>query len=229
MSLNSLIFRVGAILFDLDGTLVDSTASVGRIWSVWARHHNLDPDWVIEQAHGRRSIETIQLCAPWLDAEAETERMESLEIDDTQELTVIPGTLELLRSLPAHRWGIVTSGTRPLATSRIRNAGLSEPRVLVTATEVKEGKPSPEPYIRGSQLVGFAPQQCLVFEDTPAGIGSARNAGMQAVGLTTTYAVEQLEGATAVIPDLRSIRVTLQDGLLEVHVASAKTVSALGS
>src|SRR6185369_484916 len=122
-----------AILFDLDGVLVDSTGSVGRVWKLWAERHGLDPTAVIKSAHGRRSIETIRANAPWLDAEDENVIVEQAEIDDTLDLAIIPGASQLLSTLPADRWTIVTSGTRPLATSRLKAPGLPVPDKLVTA------------------------------------------------------------------------------------------------
>jgi sugar-phosphatase len=202
-------FQVRAILFDLDGVLVDSTASVGRVWRVWAERHHLEPGPVIKAAHGRRSIETIRACAPWLDAAAENVIVEQAEIDDTRDLEVIPGAPQLLAMLPPERWAVVTSGTRPLSTSRLRAAGLPIPNALVTANEVVHGKPSPEPYLKGAELLGFAPGDCLVIEDTPPGIKSAHAAGMKCIALLTTYNAEKLSAADAIARDLRDIAVSL--------------------
>ena len=202
-------FQARAILFDLDGVLVDSTASVGRVWRVWAERHGLDPETVIRSAHGRRSIETVRACAPWLDAEAENVIVEQMEIDDTRDLAVIAGANELLGRLPDERWAVVTSGTRPLSTSRLRAAGLPIPKVLVTANEVTNGKPSPEPYLKGAELLGFAPADCIVLEDTPPGIAAAHAAGMKCIALLTTYPSGKLAEADAVIRDLRDIHISL--------------------
>jgi sugar-phosphatase len=224
---NSQNFSARAILFDLDGVLVDSTGSVGRVWRAWAERHGLNAEQVIRAAHGRRSIETIRACAPWLDAGAENEVVEQTEIDDTRDLAVIAGAGRLLAILPVERWAVVTSGTRALATSRLRAAGLPIPDALVTANEVTNGKPSPEPYLKGAESLGYAAADCLVIEDTPPGIESAHAAGMKCVALLTTYAAETLTAADAIIRDLRDVTISLAHctRTLVVHVATAEARS----
>jgi sugar-phosphatase len=164
---------------------------------------------VIRSAHGRRSIETIRANAPWLDAEAENVIVEQMEIDDTRDLAVMLGANALLGQLPAERWAVVTSGTRALATSRLRAAALPVPSAMVTANEVTNGKPSPEPYLRGAELLRFAPADCIVIEDTPPGIAAAHAAGMKCIALTTTYQADKLARADAVVRDLRGMRISL--------------------
>lgn len=200
-------FRCGAILFDLDGVLVSSTAAVARQWRLWAHERNIPPEEVLRIAHGRRTIEIVQLLAPELDAEAETRHVEAREAADTDGVEVIRGARELLASLPQERWAVVTSGTRLLALSRLKLGKLPQPRGLVTADDVREGKPHPGPYLQGAQLLGIASDECLVIEDAPAGIESAHAAGMQAIGLTTTYPASDLEQAEALAPDLTALRV----------------------
>jgi len=217
-----------AILFDLDGVLVDSTGSVGRVWKLWAERHGLDPTAVIKSAHGRRSIETIRANAPWLNAEDENVIVEQAEIDDTLDLAIIPGASQLLSKLPAERWTVVTSGTRPLATSRLKAAGLPVPDKLVTANDVVNGKPNPEPYLKGAELLGFAPADCVVIEDTPPGIQAAHAAGMKCIALLTTYPAEKLREAEAIIPDLRAIGISLANCthsmVLSLNTSSATRV-----
>ena len=212
-------FHCAAILFDLDGVLVDSTHSVARFWKQWAAQHNVSPEEAVRVAHGRRTLETVRLLAPHLDAEAETLRIEAIEADDSSALERVKGALELLSSLPDGRWAVVTSGTRYLATRRLANNGLPQPRAFVTADEVSQGKPHPEPYLTGAELLRLAPQECLVFEDAPAGIESAHAAGMTASALATTYPRAELAHADAVIRDLAQVRARLNgDGRLEVVV-----------
>jgi sugar-phosphatase len=215
---------VRAVLFDLDGVLVDSTDSVGRVWRDWAVRHGFDPEAVIHSAHGRRSIETVREWAPHLDAEKENAIIERAEIEDTRDLTVIAGAAQLLATLPPERWAVVTSGTRALATSRLKAVGLPVPKALITADEVRNGKPSPEPYLKGAKLVGFAPEDCLVFEDTPPGIEAAHAAGMRCVALTTTYEREKLTTAEATITDFRDISFSLANcsQSLVINVSSAR-------
>ncbi|HKW27181.1 MAG TPA: HAD family hydrolase [Terriglobales bacterium] len=212
-------FHCAAILFDLDGVLVDSTHSVARFWKRWAAEHNVSPEEAVRVAHGRRTLETVRLLAPHLDAEAETLRIEAIEADDSSALERVKGALELLTALPAERWAVVTSGTRYLATRRLANNGLPQPVAFVTADEVSQGKPHPEPYLKGAELLHLSPGECLVFEDTPAGIESAHAAGMTAVGLATTYPVAELAHAEAVIRDLSQVQARVNgDGCLEVIV-----------
>jgi sugar-phosphatase len=212
-------FHCTAILFDLDGVLVDSTHSVARFWKRWAAEHNVSSEEAVRVAHGRRTLETVRLLAPHLDAEAETLRIEAIEADDSSALERVKGALELLSSLPAERWAVVTSGTRYLATRRLANNGLPQPIAFVTADEVSQGKPHPEPYLKGAELLRLPPQECLVFEDAPAGIESAHAAGMTAVALATTYPVAELAHAEAVIRDLSQVRARLDGhGRLEVVI-----------
>ena len=212
------IFSCTAILFDLDGVLVDSTASVARQWELWAKEHDVPVAAAIHAAHGRRTLETIRLLAPHLDAEAETIRLEAREADDADALKRVNGSLELLSSLPPKRWAVVTSGTRYLATRRLQRNGLPAPVAFVTADEVSQGKPHPEPYLKGAELLGVPPRQCLVFEDAPAGIESAHAAGMIAVGVATTYPAAGLTRADAVVQDLSHVRARVNGDGLEVFL-----------
>jgi sugar-phosphatase len=212
-------FECAAILFDMDGVLVDSTAAVAGTWSRWAAIHSLDPKLVIDGAHGRRSIETVRAFAPHLDAEAEANRIESAEAMELNTVTVIPGALRLLRNLPSEQWGVVTSATRPMAVVRLRDAGFPTPRILVTADDVIHGKPHPEPYLKGAAGLELAPEQCIVFEDSPAGISAATAASMRVIGLLTTYPAEELHLAQAKIQDFTKIKVERNgSGKLEITV-----------
>lgn len=191
---------------------MDSTPSVERVWRTWAAKYGLDPEHIASQAHGRRSIETIRAVAPQLDAEKENIRVEQMEIDDKEGVTALAGAAELLAHLPADRFAIVTSATRPLAVARLGYAGLPVPRQMITANDVMHGKPAPEPFLKGAALLGFNPADCLVFEDSPAGIASARSAGMQAIALQTTYPAEKLQDANAIIGSLADVKAILLDG-----------------
>jgi mannitol-1-/sugar-/sorbitol-6-phosphatase len=213
------LFLCSAILFDLDGVLVDSTRSVSRQWRHWASEQGIDPEKVLAIAHGVRTIEVIQRLAPHLDLEAEVRRIERREAEDTDAVAVMPGAAELIRSIPERRWCVVTSGTRLLATARLRLAGLPTPRVLVTADEVSKGKPDPEPYLRGAELLGgVKPTECLVIEDAPAGIRAAHAGGMKAIALSSTYPASDLREADAVVGSLEQLRVSAQEGKLQVDL-----------
>ncbi|MBZ5490899.1 MAG: HAD family hydrolase [Acidobacteriia bacterium] len=216
-----MIFSAKAILFDMDGVLMDSTPSVERVWRTWAAKHGFDPERVASLAHGRRSVETIRAVAPQLDAEKENIVVEQMEIDDKEGVTALPGAAELLTHLPPDRFAIVTSATRPLAVARLGYAGIPVPRHMITANDVIHGKPSPEPFLKGAALLGFVPAECLVFEDSPAGIASARSAGMKAIALQTTYPADQLQAAHAIIGNLADVKATLRDGDVALELASS--------
>ena len=201
-------FHCSAILFDLDGVLVDSTRQVDREWREWAARKGVDGDAVMAIAHGVRTIEVIRRVAPHLDVEAEASAIENHEAQDQTGVVVMPGALDLVRSIPAGRWGVVTSGSRLLARNRLRYCGLPVPEVLVTSDDVTNGKPDPEPYLKGAQGLGFQPSDCLVIEDAPAGIQSARAGGMAVIGMASTYALEKLAEADAVIQKFEGMRVT---------------------
>ena len=213
------IFRCAAVLFDLDGVLVDSTRSVERQWRAWAREQGIDGDKVMAVAHGVRTIEVIRAVAPHLDAEAEVRKLESREAHDRDGVIAMPGAIELVHSIPADRWCVVTSGTRLLASARLRLFGIPVPKVMVTADDVAQGKPHPVPYLKGAELLGVNPAQCLVIEDAPAGIESAHSAGMKVIALASTYAADALTRANTVIGKLEKIRITSNgNGMFNVEV-----------
>ena len=211
-------FNCSAILFDLDGVLVDSTRSVARQWRLWAEENNISPEKVLEIAHGRRTIEVVRILAPHLDDKAEESKIEKREADDIDGVAVMPGAAELLKSIPASCWCVVTSGTRYLATSRLRFAQLHIPHVLVAADDVQRGKPDPEPYLKGAQLLQVRPAECLVIEDAPNGIRSAQAGGMKAIALTSTYHATELKEADAVVQNLKQIKVRWAEGDRKLQV-----------
>ncbi len=171
-------------------------------------------------AHGVRTIEVIRAVAPHLDAEAEVRKLESREADDRDGVAVMPGAVDLVRAIPEGRWGVVTSGTRHLASTRLRLAGVPVPDVLITADDVANGKPHPGPYLRGAELLGANPAECLVIEDAPAGIESAHAGGMKVIALTSTYPASALSEADVVIPKLDRIQVALNGArMLTVNVS----------
>jgi len=200
--------QCSGVLFDLDGVLVDSTPAVARVWTKWAAKHGFVPDEVVRQAHGRPSIATIRDLLPHADAEAENREVERGEIEDVEGVIPLPGALELMQALPQDRWTIATSCTRRLAEVRIRAAGLPLPKHMITSTDVEHGKPHPEPYIKGAQILGFAPADCIVVEDAPAGIRAGKAAGARVLALRTTAGDAELteSGATWIIDNLAAVR-----------------------
>ena len=200
-------FRCLAVLFDLDGVLVDSRAVIERHWARWARGRELDLAGVLALAHGRRTVETIRLVAPHLDADREAADLAAAEGPDTDGLIVMEGARELVAALPPRAWAVVTSGTRPTADTRLRHAGLPPPVVLVTADDVRRGKPDPEGYATAAARLGIGASDCVVVEDAPAGLAAARAAGMRAIGLTSQSPPAELADADVVIRSLRELRV----------------------
>jgi mannitol-1-/sugar-/sorbitol-6-phosphatase len=186
---------------------VDSTPAVARCWSRWAVQFGFNADEVVRQAHGRPSIVTLRELMPDGDYDEENRKMEQWEIEDTDGVVPLPGVMELLRALPMEQWAIVTSCTRPLAEVRIRVAGLPWPKKLVTSADVKRFKPDPDPYLRGAELLGLTPAECVVVEDAPAGISAGRAAGSRVLALRTTEADEFLKdaGATWIVDDLSKV------------------------
>jgi sugar-phosphatase len=213
------IFYCKAILFDMDGVLVNSGNAVERVWRKWALEHHLDPAYVVQHAHGRRSSETLRVVAPHLEAGQENLKVEQMEIEDTEGIIAVPGAAELLRSLPPERFTIVTSATPALALARLQYVGIPIPERFITADDVVNGKPSPEPYLKGAALLGFAAPDCLVFEDTPAGIRAAKAAGMRVIAVQTTYPAEELTVADTLVKSLAAVKARLAEDLIEVVVS----------
>jgi sugar-phosphatase len=198
------------VLFDLDGVLVDSTPAVARVWTIWANKHGFDPDETVRRAHGRPSLTTIRELLPNADYAAENDLVERMEIEDVDGVIPLPGAVELLRALPADAWTIVTSCTRRLALVRLRAAGIPIPRSFVSSTDIVNGKPHPEPYLKGAELLGVTPQDCVVFEDAPAGIRAGKAAGAQVIALQTTErdALLREAGADWIVKDGDAVRVS---------------------
>ncbi|HET7598792.1 MAG TPA: HAD-IA family hydrolase [Gemmatimonadales bacterium] len=201
-----------AVLFDLDGVLVDSTEFVERQWHEWAAWRGLDPAPFLRVCHGRRATETIQLAAPELDAEAEVARFRAMPVPEDPVLHPLPGAAELLAELPAGTWAVVTSGSRASAERRLAAAGLPRPPVLVAAEDVRHGKPSPEGYLRAASRLGVPATECVVIEDAPPGIEAARAAGAIVIALIGTYSADQLPPSDYRIGALSELR-----DLLRIH------------
>lgn len=186
-----------ALLFDMDGVLVDSTPAVARVWTIWAKARGLDPDDVVRRAHGRPSIATIRELLPNGDHHAEDQAVEKAEIEDLEDIVALPGATQLLSQLSANRFAVVTSATRPLAVARIQAAEFAVPQNLVTASDIQHGKPHPEPYLCGASILGIAPADCVVIEDAPAGIQSGKAAGARVLAVRTTAPDDELRRAGA--------------------------------
>ncbi len=201
-------FQCAALLFDMDGVLIDSTPAVARVWSRWAVEHGFDPEEVVARAHGRPSLTTVRDYLPNSDHEAENREVERREIEDLEGVIPLPGALDLLASLPSNRWTIVTSCTRRLAEVRIRAAGLPLPERLITSNDITHGKPHPEPYLTGASILGFSPGECVVVEDAPAGVRSGKAAGAKVIAFRTTApdSVLREAGADWIVTNCADIR-----------------------
>lgn len=207
-----------AVLLDLDGVLIDSTAAVERAWRRWAGEVGIDPAPVLAVAHGRRTVDTIRQVAPQVDAEAEAARIERREEAETAGIVAYAGTERFLAALPDDRWAVVTSAPMGLATARLRAAGLPLPPLLVPAEAVRAGKPDPQGYRAGALALGVAPAGCVVVEDAPAGVEAGRRAGMRVVAVTTTHAAGALAGADLVVGTLADLRVKVEpDGTIRLE------------
>jgi sugar-phosphatase len=204
---SDVVWACEAILFDLDGVLVDSGACVEATWRRWAAANDLDPRAVIAEAHGRRAIDTIRAVAPHLVAENEVAALEASETSSADGIYEVAGAHSLLERLPPHRWAIVTSGTRGVASLRIEHTRLPRPSVVVCADEIRLGKPDPEGYLTAARRLGVAPAECVVVEDAPAGLEAARAAGMRSIGVASTYPVDALHTATIRVADLMRLQV----------------------
>jgi sugar-phosphatase len=204
--------KCDAILFDLDGVLIDSTDCIVRHWQEWAKAKGIDLAEIMRVMHGRPTIETMRLVASHLPVETEARLFEAAEALDTDGVEKIEGAARLLNSLPPDTWSIVTSGTGKVATTRIKHAGLPLPAILITANDVTQGKPSPEPYLLAARRFGLAPDRCVVVEDSPAGIRAAHAAGMPAIAIASTHAGLELNGAEAMVERLADIQIMENSG-----------------
>ena len=177
-----------AFLFDMDGTLLSSLIAAERVWSTWAAQHGLDVEKFLPTIHGVRSVDTIRrLRMPGIDPEVEAEAITRAEIVDVRGVTPIGGAGAFVRSLPSHRWAIVTSAPLALALARLKEAGLTAPEVMIAAEDVKRGKPDPEGYVLAAGRLGVAVRDCLIFEDASAGIEAAERASAAVMVITQTH------------------------------------------
>ena len=209
-----------AVLFDMDGTLVDSREIVERTWLRWAAEHGLSADAVLAVAHGRRTLETMEIIAPHLATPEEAARLDALEAEEESNETAIAGAKLLLEALPVDRWAVVTSAGHALALARLESVGLPRPRVLVGADDVAQGKPAPDGYLKAAAALGVAPERCVVIEDTPAGAMAGRAAGATVIGVRTTFG--SVEPCDYLVDDLRAVRpLRAPDGSLTALIVSA--------
>ena len=215
----SLTITVRGILFDMDGVLISSTGADERCWLQWAKHHGMEGTFALQSTHGRRALDTLRDLRPDLDPVIEQRRLEDYDAEDHSGLIILPGVETLLASLPVDRWTIVTSATTRLLEGRLNYAGLPIPAVLVPAERVANGKPHPEPYLTGAKLLSFAPADCLVIEDSPAGIASGKAAGCKVLAVLSSHTQAELAGADWFVDSLEQVRASAQpDGTLSIRL-----------
>ncbi|MEU7577701.1 HAD family hydrolase [Streptomyces sp. NPDC041068] len=208
--------QADALLFDNDGTLISSMESVYRCWTRWAQEYGITAeDFARVELHGRPAAEIVADLLPAEKVAEAVARIEELEVSDVAGgVVLLPGTRELLESLPMDRWAVVTSATRVLAEARLAEVGV-RPGLMIAADDITRGKPDPEPFLLAAAKLGADPARCVVFEDAPAGLQAGRAAGMTTVALTTTHQASELS-ADVVVKDLSAVSAQATTGGVEI-------------
>jgi sugar-phosphatase len=210
--------QAAGLLFDNDGVIVSSIGSVNRCWRRWAAHYGVPvaADWEIE--HGTRAVDVMRKLVPGIDVAEGLKLIEDMEIEDVADLEVLPGVRALLASLPADRWAIVSSATWRLLVGRLKAAALPVPERIISGDRVVQGKPHPEPYIKGAEMIHARPQDCIVIEDAPSGVGSGVAAGCRVLGVLGTHTAAELyaAGAEWVVGTLEDVRAEALEGGLRL-------------
>jgi sugar-phosphatase len=218
-----------AFLFDLDGVLISSIASATRCWRRWAMMHDVPNAENFVLPHGMPARDIVQMLRPDLDPDAGLRIIEDMEIEDVGDIQVLPGVMELLTKLPLERWAIVTSCTERLLKGRLGAAGLPWPKNLITADMVTKGKPDPEPYRRGAELLGFAPEECIVAEDAVVGVTSGLGAGCRVLAVLSSTPRAELKAATWIARSLAVVKIEVEGEGLQVTIPLARKIPASSS
>lgn len=215
-----------AILFDIDGTLVDSTAAVERTWRTWAAEHDLDAAHILTICHGVRSEDVVARYLPASEIPAATIELEDMELQDLEGVTALPCAADVLGRLPEPRWAAVTSGSGRLMRKRLSAAGLPVPDILIAADDVVAGKPDPEGYRNAAEALGSPIDRCLVIEDAPAGIAAGRAAGATVLAVCTSHQRAEVADADVVVDSLTDVSVTVGPDGIQVEEAPADRAPA---
>jgi mannitol-1-/sugar-/sorbitol-6-phosphatase len=212
--------EAAGVLFDMDGVLVSSIGSVNRCWRRWAQHYGVPNADTVQIEHGTRAVEIIGKLKPGLDVTEGLRLIEDMEIEDVADLKVLPGARALLESLSPERWAIVTSATYRLLLGRLHAAELPVPERIISGDMVQRGKPDPEPYLRGAELIHASPADCIVVEDAPSGIGAGVAAGCRVLGVLGTHSEAELRaaGANWVVRSLEDVRARIGANGLELSI-----------
>jgi sugar-phosphatase len=212
------------LLFDMDGVLISSIGAVVRCWRRWCELYSVPAPETFDVPHGMRAIDIVRILKPEFDEPQVAEGLraiEDMEIEDTEGLRVLPGVKALLEQLPRERWAIVTSCTRRLLLARLAAAGLPVPERIISGDMVVRGKPDPEPYRRGAELLGFSPAECVVVEDAPSGVGAGIAAGCRVLGVLGTHSVGELDAATWIVRSMEELKVAATADGLELRFTPA--------
>ncbi|OON37142.1 sugar phosphatase [Izhakiella australiensis] len=210
-------------LFDLDGTLVDSLSVVERAWTEWGARHGFDAETILDFVHGKQAITSVRHFLQGASEEKIQQEfllLEKREAEDTEGITALPGARQLLATLDELHipWAIVTSGSMPVASARHRVAGLATPDIFITAERVERGKPEPDPYMLGAQLLGLEPEECVVVEDANAGILSGLAAGCHVVAVSPPADAPRLDAVAMVLNSLEEMVISKDgEGWVSVH------------
>jgi sugar-phosphatase len=208
------------LLFDMDGVLISSTGSVVRCWQRWCKLYGVPNAAQFQVPHGTRAVDIVRMLKPEFNEAQVAEGLhaiEELELVDTADLRALPGVKALLARLPPERWAVVSSATRRLLIGRLAAAGLPVPANYISGEMVLRGKPDPEPYRRGAELLGFAPAECIVVEDAPSGVGGGLAAGCRVLAVLGTHPAAQLRAATWLARSLEAVVVTAKPDGLELR------------
>lgn len=205
------------ILFDMDGVLVSSIESVVRSWRSWAKLYDVPNAESFEMPHGVRAKDIIKTLLPDVDLEEAVRAIEEIEVKDVDDLRVLPGVKSLLEGLPPERWAIVTSSTQRLLLARLGAAGLPVPQRIISGDMVERGKPDPEPYRRGAELLDLRPEDCVVVEDAPSGVGAGKAAGCRVLGVLGTHSAAELDEADWVVGSLEGLAVVVDGAALALR------------
>jgi sugar-phosphatase len=219
----SLTLTCKAVLFDMDGTLVDSTCVVEGAWAWWAKRHGIPLPTVLTFSHGRPTVATMEHFLPGRDHTDELDEMARCEETKLDGILAVPGAVNVVRAVQNHPWAIVTSAWRRLAEARVVAAGLPLPKVIVPVDEIRNGKPDPEGFLYAAERLGVRPQGCLVFEDTRPGIQAGLSAGMQVVGMLTTMSAAELKH-DPLICDFRDVTIRTEGERLYVELRDLGTM-----
>jgi sugar-phosphatase len=201
----------------MDGVLISSIGSVVRCWQRWAAIYGVPNAETYMVPHGVRAVDIVKSLRPDIDPEEGLRTIEDMEVEDMADLKVLPGVKKLLAELPLERWAIVTSATQRLLRARLAAAGLPIPTRLISGDMVERGKPDPEPYRRGAELLGFVPSECIVVEDAPSGVGAGKAAGARVLAVLGTHSAEELKQADWIAASLEDLTVTSDANGLELR------------